>query len=107
MGREIGRPPDLLNSSSPNRHRRGRSGDEVQDYDYTFTNARRHSNSSTQGIGEFKTKFETQEPEPAIGKYSDSTGVAGGAGVVTMSKPGGASGSINSEDSGLHKSSSK
>ncbi|KAE8132270.1 hypothetical protein BDV38DRAFT_275205 [Aspergillus pseudotamarii] len=44
----------------------GRSGDEVHDYEYTFTNARRHSNSSTQGIADFKTKFETIEPEPVF-----------------------------------------
>ncbi|KAF9883585.1 hypothetical protein FE257_003138 [Aspergillus nanangensis] len=44
----------------------GRSGDEVQDYEYTFTNARRHSNSGTQGIGDFRTKFETDDPEPVF-----------------------------------------
>ncbi|PGH17010.1 hypothetical protein AJ79_01394 [Helicocarpus griseus UAMH5409] len=41
----------------------GRSGDEMQDYGYKFTNARRRSNSSTQGLSDFKTKFETVEPE--------------------------------------------
>ncbi|KAE8348478.1 hypothetical protein BDV28DRAFT_143376 [Aspergillus coremiiformis] len=46
----------------------GRSGDEVHDYDYTFTNARRHSNSSTQGIGDFKTKFEAIEADPVFEK---------------------------------------
>lgn len=45
---------------------RGRSGDEVQDYEYNFTNARRHSNSSSQGLADFKTKFETIEPEPVF-----------------------------------------
>ncbi|KAF5856651.1 hypothetical protein ETB97_007073 [Aspergillus alliaceus] len=44
----------------------GRSGDEVHDYEYTFTNARRHSNSSTQGIADFKTKFETADQEPVF-----------------------------------------
>ncbi|KAL4929629.1 uncharacterized protein BDV17DRAFT_60035 [Aspergillus undulatus] len=44
----------------------GRSGDEVQDYEYSFMNARRHSNSSTQETSGFKTKFETVEPEPAF-----------------------------------------
>ncbi|OKL60412.1 hypothetical protein UA08_04373 [Talaromyces atroroseus] len=44
----------------------GRSGDEVQDYDYNFTNARRRSNSSNHGLSEFKTKFETVEPEPVF-----------------------------------------
>ncbi|KAL3410718.1 hypothetical protein V8F44DRAFT_635298 [Aspergillus fumigatus] len=44
----------------------GRSGEEVQDYDYTFTNARRHSNSSSQGMADFRTKFETIEPDPVF-----------------------------------------
>ncbi|OJD17860.1 hypothetical protein AJ78_02101 [Emergomyces pasteurianus Ep9510] len=44
----------------------GRSGDEVQDYGYNFTNARRRSNSSTQGLADFKTKFETVEPDPVF-----------------------------------------
>lgn len=45
---------------------RGRSGDEVQDYGYNFTNTRRHSNSSAQGIADFTTKFEAIEPEPVF-----------------------------------------
>ncbi|OOF97700.1 hypothetical protein ASPCADRAFT_2777 [Aspergillus carbonarius ITEM 5010] len=44
----------------------GRSGDEVQDYGYNFTNTRRHSNSSAQGIADFTTKFEAIEPEPVF-----------------------------------------
>ncbi|KAJ5381022.1 uncharacterized protein N7496_003450, partial [Penicillium cataractarum] len=44
----------------------GRSGDEVQDYGYTMNNARRRSNSSTQGLADFRTKFETVEPEPVF-----------------------------------------
>ncbi|GFN12754.1 ATPase-stabilizing factor 15 kDa protein [Aspergillus tubingensis] len=44
----------------------GRSGDEVHDYGYKFTNTRRHSNSSAQGIADFKTKFEAVEPEPVF-----------------------------------------
>jgi len=44
----------------------GRSGDEMQDYGYTFTNARRRSNSSTQGLTDFKTKFEAVEPDPVF-----------------------------------------
>jgi hypothetical protein len=39
---------------------------EVQDYHYTFTNARRRSNSSSQGLADFKTKFETVEPDPVF-----------------------------------------
>lgn len=45
---------------------RGRSGEEVQDYDYSFTNARRRSNSSTQGLADFSTKFEALDPEPVF-----------------------------------------
>ncbi|PTU17693.1 hypothetical protein P175DRAFT_0511921 [Aspergillus ochraceoroseus IBT 24754] len=44
----------------------GRSGEEVQDYEYTFMNTRRHSNSSVQSISGFKTKFEAIEPEPVF-----------------------------------------
>ncbi|KAF7587519.1 hypothetical protein BBP40_007164 [Aspergillus hancockii] len=55
--RETGEHPSLLE---------GRSGDEVQDYNYTFTNARRHSNSSTHGMADFKTKFEAIEQEPVF-----------------------------------------
>lgn len=38
----------------------------MQDYGYSFTNARRRSNSSTQGLADFRTKFETVEPEPVF-----------------------------------------
>ncbi|EEH35974.1 hypothetical protein PAAG_00297 [Paracoccidioides lutzii Pb01] len=60
----------------------GRSGDEMQDYDYNFTNARRRSNSSTQGLADFKTKFETIEPDPVFeeevhGPVGDMDGVDG------------------------------
>ncbi|KAL2819956.1 hypothetical protein BDW59DRAFT_151158 [Aspergillus cavernicola] len=44
----------------------GRSGEEVQDYEYTFVNNRRHSNSSIQEISGFKSKFETLEAEPVF-----------------------------------------
>lgn len=67
-GKEIGE-----NSSSPFTKGfwfltsfRGRSGDEMQDYGYTFMNARRCSNSSIQGLADFRTKFETVEPEPVF-----------------------------------------
>lgn len=45
---------------------RGRSGDEMQDCDYKFTNTRRRSNSSTQGLADFSTKFEAIDPEPVF-----------------------------------------
>ena len=38
----------------------------MQDYGYKFTNARRRSNSSSQGIGDFKTKFEGIENDPVF-----------------------------------------
>jgi len=44
----------------------GRSGEESQDYGYNFNNARRRSNSSTQALGDFKTKFETVEADPVF-----------------------------------------
>ncbi|KAK2753951.1 hypothetical protein FQN54_007310 [Arachnomyces sp. PD_36] len=44
----------------------GQSGVESQDYGYNFTNTRRRSNSSTQALTDFKTKFETIEPEPVF-----------------------------------------
>lgn len=45
---------------------RGRSGEEMQDYGYNFTNTRRRSNSSSQVIGDFKTKFEGVENDPVF-----------------------------------------
>lgn len=42
----------------------GRHGEEVRDYDFKFTNQRRRSNSSTQALSDFKTKFETIERDP-------------------------------------------
>lgn len=44
----------------------GRSGEESHDYGYTFTNERRRSNSSTQALGDFKTKFEAVDQEPVF-----------------------------------------
>jgi len=44
----------------------GRDGEESQDYGYNFTNQRRRSNSSTQVLGEFKTKFEAADQDPVF-----------------------------------------
>ncbi|KAI9811483.1 MAG: hypothetical protein M1827_005466 [Pycnora praestabilis] len=46
----------------------GRSGDEVQDYSFQLNNPRRRSNSSSHGhtMKDFKTKFETVDPEPVF-----------------------------------------
>ena len=45
---------------------RGRDGEECQDYGYNFTNQRRRSNSSTQVLGDFKTKFEGFDQDPVF-----------------------------------------
>ena len=45
---------------------RGRDGDEVEDMPYNMNNARRRSNSSTNQLKDFKTKFETIETEPVF-----------------------------------------
>ncbi|EXJ85233.1 hypothetical protein A1O3_05908 [Capronia epimyces CBS 606.96] len=44
----------------------GREGEEIEDYGYNFTKARRRSNSSTHALGDFKTKFETLDAEPVF-----------------------------------------
>jgi hypothetical protein len=46
----------------------GGFGEEVIDEDFSFTNARRRSNSSSisHHISDFKTKFEVNEPEPVF-----------------------------------------
>lgn len=71
---------------------RGRSGDEVQDYGYTMNNARRRSNSSTQGLADFRTKFETIEPEPVFEEQ-----LHGPADESTVTKVESTSSSIDSE----------
>lgn len=47
---------------------RGREGDELEDYAYNLTKPRRRSNSFSTAAGhkDFKTKFETVEPEPVF-----------------------------------------
>ncbi|EXJ85886.1 hypothetical protein A1O1_06255 [Capronia coronata CBS 617.96] len=45
---------------------RGREGEEVEDYGYNFSKTRRRSNSSTHGLGDFKTKFETRDADPVF-----------------------------------------
>ncbi|KAI0473135.1 hypothetical protein GGR56DRAFT_677160 [Xylariaceae sp. FL0804] len=46
----------------------GSAGEEVVDEKFNFVNARRHSNSSgySNGLEDFKTKFEFNEPEPVF-----------------------------------------
>lgn len=38
----------------------------MDDYGYTFANSRRRSNSSTQALGDFKTKFEAIDQDPVF-----------------------------------------
>ena len=38
----------------------------MEDYGYKFTNSRRRSNSSTQALGDFKTKFEAADQDPVF-----------------------------------------
>jgi hypothetical protein len=45
---------------------RGTPGDEVEDLRPNMAYARRRSNSSTQNMKDFKTKFETVETEPVF-----------------------------------------
>lgn len=40
--------------------------DDADDSGYTFANHRRRSNSSTQILNDFKTKFETVDQEPVF-----------------------------------------
>lgn len=58
----------MLEHSSANSFIRGRPGEEGDDYDFKFTNARRRSNSSSHanGLGAFKTKFETIDQDPVF-----------------------------------------
>lgn len=44
----------------------GREGDELEDFPANMNNPRRRSNSSTYTAKDFKTKFETVEPEPVF-----------------------------------------
>ncbi|KAL4899182.1 hypothetical protein BDW74DRAFT_164044 [Aspergillus multicolor] len=79
----------------------GRSGEEVHDYEYSFMNSRRHSNSSIQGMAGFKTKFETVEPEPVFeedlhGPSTENT-MDGTPVVKTDSVSSGNAGSVEAE----------
>ena len=44
----------------------GTEGVEQHDYDYSFTNARRRSNSSGHQLRDFKSKFEVIEDQPVF-----------------------------------------
>lgn len=40
--------------------------DDQEDSGYNFANSRRRSNSNSQGLNDFKTKFETIDQEPVF-----------------------------------------
>lgn len=75
---------------------RGRAGDEIEDFSYTMANPRRRSNSSTHISKDFKTKFETVEPEPVF--EEELHGPAGDADKESTTS---SSKSIDEED--MHK----
>ena len=58
---------DLTVALSSTFHRGG-AGEEMVDGNFNFTNARRRSNSSgySNGLKDFKTKFEVNEQEPVF-----------------------------------------
>lgn len=60
--------PSLYQYGNADNPCRGRPGEESDDYDFKFTNARRRSNSSSNGHGlsAFKTKFETVDQDPVF-----------------------------------------
>lgn len=57
-----------------------------------MNNARRRSNSSTQGLADFRTKFETVDPEPVFEEQ-----LHGPADQSTVTKVGSTSSSNDSE----------
>jgi hypothetical protein len=69
----------------------------VQDYGYTMNNARRRSNSSTQGLADFRTKFETVEPEPVFEEQLHGPGDVTVADESTVTKVESTSSSNDSE----------
>jgi hypothetical protein len=74
----------------------------MQDTQYSFANARRHSNSSTQGLSDFNTKFEGIDQEPVFEEedYRDS-GMA--ANESTMTKVDSASSNNSDAEQGRVK----
>jgi len=58
--------PKSIKKQGAGRGNWGKDGEESQDYGYNFVNTRRRSNSSTQALGDFKTKFEAPEQEPVF-----------------------------------------
>lgn len=61
-----GEEPNKTKKGGAGKGNWGKEGDELEDYAYNMANARRRSNSSTFTAKDFKTKFETIEPEPVF-----------------------------------------
>ncbi|KAF9738649.1 hypothetical protein PMIN01_03932 [Paraphaeosphaeria minitans] len=61
-----GEDPNKTKKNGGGKGNWGQAGDEVEDMGYNIANARRRSNSSTNPARDFKTKFETIEPEPVF-----------------------------------------
>ncbi|KAM0429314.1 hypothetical protein ACHAPT_006529 [Fusarium lateritium] len=60
--------PKKVKKDGSGRGNWGTVNDDIADEDFTFTNARRRSNSSSfsHHVSDFKTKFEVNEPEPVF-----------------------------------------
>lgn len=56
----------LIVGSSSTNYTRGTLADEADDTGYNLANQRRRSNSSTQALNDFKTKFEAVDQEPVF-----------------------------------------
>jgi len=61
-----GEDPNKAKKNGAGKGNWGRDGDEIEDFSYNLNNPRRRSNSSTLQLKDFKTKFETVEPEPVF-----------------------------------------
>jgi len=64
----VGEDPKKTKKNGGGRGNWGNPGEEVIDEDFKFTNARRRSNSTgyANNMGDFKTKFDVNEPEPVF-----------------------------------------
>lgn len=66
MAEATGRSSRLVCDLSHANYCRGTLTDEADDSGYAFANQRRRSNSSTQALNDFKTKFEAVDQEPVF-----------------------------------------
>ncbi|KAF2279696.1 uncharacterized protein EI97DRAFT_455906 [Westerdykella ornata] len=91
----VGEDPTKTKKNGGGRGNWGRQGEELEDYEYNMANPRRRSNSSTHQIKDFKTKFETVEPEPV---FEEDLHGATGENMDQESTASGSSKSIEEED---------